>query len=145
MPFTTTQKSQLWDIFSRDTDDLDPGSGFMQAIMHFENKDTEYPEYGLVAGIQTTLVKITELKPQVEAAQTASGLTTETVVDHYTREYSDKASNQILGTALQLKGLIQGIRDKLKLDDYMFNKRKSRLLGVRPMYAYRHYGRSHLR
>lgn len=144
MPFTTAEKRQLWELFSKDPDDLATGSNFLQAILDFEQSDTLYPDFLLVTTVRTQLGQLTALQSQSASAQSEGGLSRIRVDNHYEKEF-DSPSSKVQGIASQVQDLISSIYKKLKFDDYMPDRRRAKVKGIMPMRSYRYYGRGYHR
>ncbi|MEM9263982.1 MAG: hypothetical protein AAGA46_00485 [Cyanobacteria bacterium P01_F01_bin.13] len=134
MPFTDADKTQLWELFSNDTDDLDDSSGFMRAIAAFEQEDLDHPTFNLVAGIQANLAALTTLDTSIATASSNVG-TREEDFDDQVRLVTDGGLTQINNLAAQRSALKAEINKRLKFSSYGVAKR-SKVIGVQPMLNY---------
>ena len=135
--FTDTEKTQLWKLFSNDTDDLIDGSGFLTAISDFEAEDLKHPTYNLVTGVQSDLATIAALESSIATLQPQGVKTSLNIPNQFSESYAT-GSSQLQGTIQRKEQLIEGIRQKLKLEEYIGNPQQSKVLGVQAMRTYRY-------
>ena len=138
--FTAAEKKQLWQLFSNDVDDLEEGSAFLHAISDFEAEDAKHPGFTLVEDVQADLMTINELESSINVLQPQGVVRSQRVDDQFSETYA-QGSSELQGTIQRKEALIESIRQKLKLEDYIGNPQQSRVLGVQAMrvnYA-RHY------
>ena len=135
--FTDAEKKQLWRLFSNDTDDLIDGSGFLTAISNFEAEDLKYPSYELVPGVQADLAAIATLESSIATLQPQGVKASLNVPNQFSESYAT-GSSQLQGTIQRKEQLIESIRQKLKLEEYIGNPQQSKVLGVQAMRTYRY-------
>lgn len=130
--FTTAEKAQLWELFSNDTDDLDAGSPFLQAITDFEAEDIKHPDFSLVATVQSDLAAIAALESSTDTLQKQGTLSSMNINNQVSRTWAT-GSSQLQGTIQNKEQLIEQIRQRIKFENYIDNSTQSRVLGVAPM------------
>ena len=133
--FSDDEKTQLWRLFSNDTNDLDAGSSFLTAISDFEAEDLEHPTYNLVSSVQDDLATIADLECSVSTAQSSGVVASESFDDQYSATYV-AGGNGLQGDISKKSTLIEGIRERMQFNRYIGDRSTSRVLGPLPMRTY---------